>query len=171
MDQKQCRHGGLGFAISPRMNQFVSSYGYVSDRVAVMDLKIPSSSGQQIHYRIVNAYGPTSKRVLDNPQLVQNFYETLSSSCDVPSRYEFYVMGDLNAKLGKISPLDESLHTNINNHIGRYAVGTRNSNGEHLLNFLFEKDLFAGNTTFPHKCRHITTIANQVTTHMLCIHR
>ena len=66
-------------------------------------------------------------------------------------------MGDLNAKLGKISPLDESLHTNINNHIGRYAVGTRNSNGEHILNFLCEKDLFAGNTAFPHKCRHITT--------------
>ena len=65
-------------------------------------------------------------------------------------------MGDMNSKLGKVS-LSESTDTNVYEHVGRYAVGTRNSNGEQLLNFLYKYDLFACNTAFPHKCRHMTT--------------
>ena len=65
-------------------------------------------------------------------------------------------MGDFNSKLGKVSQ-DENLETNISLHVGRYAVGTRNSNGWHMLSFLMEHNLFAANTGFPHKCRHMTT--------------
>ena len=39
------------------------------------------------------------------------------------------------------------------------------SNGEHLLNFLIEHDLFTSNTAFPHKCRHITTWTGSVKDH------
>ena len=156
MEQKHALHGGLGFVISLRMQQYVKSYGYISDRVAVLDLHIPGRSGTIIKYRFVNCYSPTLPRAVENPQLISQFYQSLSSACNVPSRYELYIMGDFNAKLGKVQ-LHESLETNIHNHVGRYAVGTRNSNGEHMLNFLFEHDLFASNTSFPHKCRHITT--------------
>ena len=59
MEQKQSRHGGLGFGISSRMFDYVKSYAYISDRVAVLDLQIPTKSGLFTNYRIVNAYGPT----------------------------------------------------------------------------------------------------------------
>ena len=51
MDQKICRHGGLGFVISPRMLQFVKSYSYVSDRVAIMDIHIPNKGTGFVKYR------------------------------------------------------------------------------------------------------------------------
>ena len=156
MEQKNCRHGGLGFVISPKIQKFVKSYGYISDRVAILDLQIPTKSGKPTNYRIVNAYGPTSQRAFQNPQVVQTFYQSLGIACKVPSRFELFVMGDFNSKLGKLS-LEESQDPNIPNHVGRFAVGMRNDNGEHLLNFLMEHNLFACNTAFQHKCRHMTT--------------
>ena len=70
-------------------------------------------------------------------------------------------MGDFNSKLGQVT-LEECQQTDIQDHVGRYAVGTRNSNGEHLLNFLIQHNLFAANTSFPHKSRHITTWRGEV---------
>ena len=156
MEQRDSYHGGLGFIISPRMRDYVKSYSYISDRVAVLDLLIPTKSGAPVHYRMVNAYGPTTPRAQSNPQAVIDFYQSLSHAINVPSRWEYYICGDFNSKLGKVS-LEESTETNISDHVGRYAVGRRNSNGEHLLNFLFEHDLFACNTAFQHPCRHMTT--------------
>ena len=144
-EQKHCRHGGLGFAISPRLQECVKSCSYISDRVAILNLHIPTKSGTPIKCRIVNAYGPTTPRAANNPQLVSHFYDTLNRAIDVPARFELYIMGDFNAKLGKVS-LNESQETNISDHVGRYAVGTRNCNGEHMLNFLTEHNLFACNT-------------------------
>ena len=128
MEQKHSWHGGLGFIISPRMRDYVKSYEYVSDRVAVLDLRIPTKSGGHIFYRIVNGYGPTTPRAQANPQTVSDFYESLSRAVNVPSRWELFICGDFNAKLGKVS-LDEASETNISDHVGRYAVGRRNSNG------------------------------------------
>lgn len=156
MEQRDSYHGGLGFIISPRMRDYVKSYSYISDRVAALDLLIPTKSGAPVNYRMVNAYGPTTPRAQSNPQAVIDFYQSLSHAINVPSRWEYYICGDFNSKLGKVS-LEESTETNISDHVGRYAVGRRNSNGEHLLNFLFEHDLFACNTAFQHPCRHMTT--------------
>ena len=41
--------------------------------------------------------------------------------------------------------------------MGMYGSGKRNSNGEHLLEFLVSKNMFACNTAFKHPVRHITT--------------
>ena len=119
LEQKHCRHGGLGFVISPRMQNYLKSYSYVSDRVAILNLLIPTKSGIPTHYRIVNAYGPTMQRATNDPQLVANFYSALSRAIDVPSRHEVYILGDFNSKLGKVSR-DELMETNISYHVGRY---------------------------------------------------
>ena len=161
MEQRDCHHGGLAFAISPRLQSMVKTYKYWSDRVATMDFEIPTKSGSKIKYRIINVYGPTMQRAADNPEMLTNFYQIVSKALDVPARVELYIMGDFNSKLGKVS-LEESLETNISLSVGRWAVGTRNSNGESMLNFLMEHNLFAANTAFPHKCRHMTTWRGEV---------
>ena len=155
MEQRHGRHGGLGFVIAPRMLQFVKTYKYISDRVAILDIEIPNSTSGSIKYRIVNAYGPTNPRCIANPQLVTDFYNAVTSAIDIPSRYELFVMGDFNSRLGKLS--DEERTLNVTNHIGIHAVGIRNCNGEHLLDFIVLNNLFACNTAFQHKSRHITT--------------
>ena len=66
-----------------------------------------------------------------------------------------FIGGDFNGRLGRLS--DEERTLNITNHVGRHGMGDRNFNGEHLLNFCVLNDLFACNTSFQHKSRHITT--------------
>jgi len=155
MQQVNSYHGGLGFIISPKVLPWIKSYMYISDRVAYLDLQIPSQNGGEVNYRIINAYGPTEPRATADPPLATTFYRDLKRAYDVPSRYEVYFGGDFNAKVGKLT--EEELASDVSRHVGRYAVGTRNSNGERLVNFLAECDLFACNTAFQHPSRHITT--------------
>ena len=137
------------------MLSWIKSYSYVSDRVAFLDLLIPNNAGGETNYRIINAYGPTQPRAADNPQLVTDFYHDLSVAYDVPARYEVWFGGDFNAKIGKLT--EEELASDVSNHVGRFGVGTRNSNGESLLNYVIENNLFVCNTAFQHPSRHITT--------------
>ena len=152
----QSRHYGLGFVISPRISRYVVSHERLSDRVAVLDVRMPTRNGQFKMFRFVNAYGPTSQLARTSPIQLNFFYRQLSRAIRVPSRYEIFLLGDFNSKLGTLSmsEVDEGV---ISQHVGRYGTGKRNSNGEHLLNFLVSNDLFAANTAFQHPCRHRTT--------------
>ena len=57
----------------PTLKQYVKSYGYISDRVAVLDLHIPTKFGAPIIYRIVNAYGPTTPTSTEQPSGCRRF--------------------------------------------------------------------------------------------------
>ncbi len=154
-EQKDGRHGGLGFVISPRIFSYVVRWKYISDRVSYMDLDIPSRSGKSIRCRVVNAYGPHKKLAHDNPQLIENFYGQLKESISVPSNTEIFVLGDFNSKVGRLTSSDVSY--GINCFMGSHGMGIRNENGENLLDFISENSLFATNTSFQHPARHITT--------------
>ena len=56
-----CRHYGLGFVISPRVQPYVTSYQRISDRVATLDVRLPTRNVGFKLFRFVNAYGPTNK--------------------------------------------------------------------------------------------------------------
>ena len=49
---------------------------------------------------MVNAYEPTMQKVMDNPAVRDRFYER-SSTVTAPSRFQVFVCGDFNSKLGK----------------------------------------------------------------------
>ena len=154
-EQRDGRHGGLGFVISPRMFDYVVCYKTISDRVSYMDLDIPSRSGNPIRCRVVNAYGPHRKLAADNPKLLANFYGQLRDAISVPSNVEIFVLGDFNSKLGRMTNADSTFGFNC--FMGNYGMGVRNEMGENLLDFLSEFDLYATNTSFQHAARHITT--------------
>ena len=149
-EQKNSRHGGLGFVINQNTIPYIDTWSRISDRVAILDLKLPSKGGTPTHCRVINAYGPTSKKAEKKPTLVVNFYKELSKAIDVPSRYEIFVLGDFNSKLGKNTDTSSE-------NIGMHGEGTQNANGESLLTFMALHVLFACNTAFQHPCRHITT--------------
>ena len=90
---------------------------------------------------------------------MEKFYEELTSVSTVPSKWELYVIGDMNSKLGKRSRDDELV--GLSNYIGSHGIGTRNSNGENLLNFMISADLTACNTLFQHPSRHEATWTGQ----------
>ena len=133
----------------------VKSWNYVSDRVCYLDLEFPSKSGKLLCCRVINAYCPHSKLAKDKPNLIKNFYGNLKLASSVGSNVELFFLGDFNSKLGRITNDDQQY--GLDKYMGSHGMGVRNDNGDLLLNFMIEKDLFATNTSFCHPSRHKTT--------------
>ena len=148
-------HAGIGFIVNSKYNNYIKCYNCISDRVAYLDLEIPTKSGNPRRCRVINAYGHTQVNCNKHPQKRDHFYKCLRKAASIPSSWELYVLGDFNSRLGKLSLSD--IVFGYNDFMGMYASGKRNSNGEHLLSFLVDKKLFACNTSFQHPVRHITT--------------
>ena len=159
---KGFHHHGLGFLISPQLRNSVIDWKSVSNRVAFINFKLTSKNGKLTYFRIINAYGPTMKNVEDsnsdgdsNPILSQ-FYADLNTALEnLPAHYDVFIAGDFNSRLGRKSSGD--IGSGLSRNMGMYGVGQRNSNGQSLLNFMIDHDLYACNTSFKHPARHITT--------------
>ena len=126
-EQKDGRHGGLGFALSPRIMNYVTCWGYTSDRVSYLDLQIPLRSGNPIRCRVVNAYSPHRKLAADNPHLLEDFYSQLREAIKVPSDFEIFPLGDFNSKLGKLT-VSDYCH-GLDTFMGNHGMGVRNDMG------------------------------------------
>ncbi|KAL5255329.1 hypothetical protein ACHWQZ_G014669 [Mnemiopsis leidyi] len=110
--------------------------------------------------RFVNAYCPHTRLAKKNPNLLRDFYNHLNKAVSVPARWEVFTMGDFNSKLGKLSTDD--IQNGLMSYMGKYGNGSRNDNGESLLNFIISKDFFTCNTAFQHKSAHVTTYTGTV---------
>ena len=106
---------------------------------------------------MVNAYGPTLHKVMDNPAVKNRFYEELSSAVTAPSRFQVFVCGDVNSKLELGQTTLEDEEAGLSCCLGAHGKGTRNSNGEALIQFLLHHGLFASNTAFEHASHHKTS--------------
>ena len=155
MQQETAKFCGLGFVIGPRLIPHVHSWWYVSDRVAVIKIAIPNRGGKFTESRVINAYGPTMQKATDNPAVRDRFYADLSSAVAAPSCFQVFACGDFNSKLGQLTPQDEE--AGLNCCICSHGKGTRNSNGEALIQFLLHHGMFACNTAFQHASHRKTS--------------
>jgi hypothetical protein len=158
--EQKNRHGGLGFVIGKRLIPYVVSWKCISDRVAYLDISTPSEGVGTVMCRFVDAYCPHSKLVKKCPNLLRDFYNHLHIAVSVPARWEIFTMGDFNSKLGKLRC--EDVKYGLLSYMGRYGNGTRNDNGEYLLNFIISNDFFTCNTAFQYKSAHVTTYTGTV---------
>ena len=148
-------HGGLGFVINKKLCPFIQQWNYISDRVSYIDFKIPCGNSTSMYIRFVNGYSPTNTKSKKDATLSEKFYGDLEKAAYVPSRWELYFLGDFNGKIGKLNQLD--LLNGIHHHVGKYSIGSRNHNGQCLLDFVCLNDFFVANTCFQHPARHRTT--------------
>ena len=155
-------HHGQGFLISPQLSKCIIDTRRISNRVSFINFRLTSKNGTLTHFRIINAYGPTMENVKDGVDVssdtnvvLDEFYADLNSALDIPAHYDVFIAGDFNSRLGSRS--DGDVQAGLSRNMGNYGVGQRNSNGQCLLNFMVEKDLFACNTSFKHPSRHITS--------------
>ena len=92
----QSRHYGLAFSVAIQFENQIVRYWSVSDRIAVIQLRISNNS----ILTIINVYGPTSQRVNNNNAEQDEFYAELAR---LTSRYSssalFYIAGDFNSKI------------------------------------------------------------------------
>ena len=148
-------HHGLGFLISPQLKESIISWHKISNRVAYINFKLRSKSGQLTYFRVINAYGPHMGIVKDDVNVSHQFYKDLSEALNIPARYDVFIAGDFNSRLGRRSIAD--VRAGLSHHIGNYGNGERNTNGQSLLDFMIQRDLYACNTCFKHRARHITS--------------
>ena len=119
--------GGVGFLLSSKAIDNLLKVDPVSPRIMVLELKgNPKTT-------IVCAYSPCNTSSLDD---IDDFYTTLRSTIEQVPLHNFLVIaGDLNAKLGP----DEA----------KFSFNSKtNRNGEMLIDFLEEFNLFISNTSF-----------------------
>jgi hypothetical protein len=122
MEQKLATYRRLGFVIGARVLDYVTSFGYVSDRIAFIDLAIPTRKHTTPKCRIINVYAPTTEKAKENPAILDYFYAELSSTITIPARWQLFVCGDFNYKLGKLGIADKS--SGLGLYMGSYGEGT-----------------------------------------------
>ena len=92
------RHYGLAFAVSAQLTHRFMRYRSVSDRLAVLQIKL----GTKSTLTIINAYGPTTKLANNNQDLQEDFFSQLAAlSTRYSSSSLFIIAGYLNRKLGR----------------------------------------------------------------------
>ena len=153
--QKEQCHGGIGFVISPKLQPFITTFKRISDRVGYINFCFPLKGGSNKNFRIINSYGLTSLRAQQHPDKLSQFYRDLHNVSSIPSKWEMFHWGGFNSKLGKRTRVDEQL--GLEGFIGRHGIGTRNENGEHLLEFMVKEDPTACYTLFDYPSRHKLT--------------
>lgn len=134
---------GVGFAISPRIRPYLTRFWAHSDRIGVLQLKLPHAG--TVH--IITAYSPHSGRPYTE---VTRFYDKLSALLsELPRRDITLVAGDFNAKLGQRDTGDA--------YMGTHGRGARNRNGHALADLCSAHHLFAVDTGFQKPARYRTT--------------
>ena len=140
-----CGSRGMGIFIGP----FLKYLSSVNDHIVYAVFEIPKMQRPLV---LVCAYGPTLSSCHQNSELRDLFYDSLEQALDRFPRSAFvFVCGDWNSMVGR----HEACSTF--QCLGRWSRGTRNDNGEALLQFAESKGLLIANTCFQLQPRHLTT--------------
>ena len=126
---------GVGFLIKTYLRKHVKDLIGVSDRIAILNISIPS---YKKNWSIIQVYAPTEKA--DRLEL-QDFYDKLTEALTTCSNNYIILMGDLNAQVGEKQSADEQI-------IGNFGYGKRSTNGQKLVDFLHEHNLYVLNSLY-----------------------
>ena len=142
--------GGLGFVISRTLVSEINAYWRVNDRLAVLLINNSSNilkAGRPII--IINVHLPTTVTTKKNPGERNTIYNEIEKIIRKNDKSNVIIAGDFNSKIG----------TRIEgeNCCGHFSKGIRNENGQKLIDFCSENELFITNSAFKHPSRHITT--------------
>jgi hypothetical protein len=131
---------GVAIIIQKRHVNSLIDWKPISDRI----IKARFQS-RHCKLTIIQCYAPTNDK---DGEVKQEFYDQLQSIRNsVPKHDMCLVLGDMNAKVG-------TDRTGVENAMGHFGIGTRNENGELLLEFCLNNDMVVGGTLFQHKNIH-----------------
>lgn len=134
---------GVAIMVDSSLSDAVMVWEAVNSRL--MSIRI---STKPLKLAVIAAYAPTNAA---NDDEKDRFYNDLDVSINKVPKSDFLaVCGDFNAKIGPRVNGEEPF-------VGCFGVGDRNDNGERLVSALMTHDLYAANTRFKHKHKHIVT--------------
>ncbi|XP_065186017.1 craniofacial development protein 2-like [Sycon ciliatum] len=157
--QETGRHGGIGFAVSNNFQQYLTNFKQNSDRVGYADFLSPSlpvdnKSNERVPVRFIIAYGPNNPVAKQNPEQRDKFYDELSEGLQAKNeRTLVFCVGDFNSKVGSCQCAS----------MGAFSRGTRNENGEALVQWTQSNCLVLVSTLFQYSMRYRTTWTGSVT--------
>lgn len=112
-----------------------------SDRVMMLQLKMHTGN-----MNVIQTYAPTADKEDDE---VEVFYAELDDIFgSIKSNDVTVVMGDFNAKVGKVK---------VEAHTGSFGLGERNNRGDRLVEFCQVRNLMITNTFFKLPDRRLYT--------------
>lgn len=144
---------GLGFYVSSKFVNNIHKVERISDRLCVLQLKVKKCGEEKEHLiSIINVYAPTATLTRDKPEDTDVFYHQLYEVVDKYDKESnmLILAGDFNARVGVKLSSEE-------NFMGSWGKGTRNDNGERLVDMLDHFKLYLTNTRFKHRRRKIST--------------
>ena len=146
---------GTGILIKKSLNP---KFTRLTGRICVAEIEMNDTK-----LFFISAYSHTSEKSEKNPELREEFYDTLEGFIStIPSRQEVILAGDFNAKTG-------SAYEDFCTVMGKFGKGEANNSGIRLLETCQKLDLYLTNTTFNHKMSHRTTWTapyREFTTHL-----
>jgi len=141
---------GVGMILKGNARNSILLYRPISERIIVMRLQ-----GVPVNLLILQVYAPNED---GDEEEKEQFYEMLDQVITENRKGNdcLMVMGDFNGKVGKNKEED---------FVGPYGVGTRNENGQHLVEFCRRHNLFVTNTWFQQKpsAQHTWTSPDGIT--------
>ena len=135
---------GVGFMVEKQLSASISSWEPINSRLARVRLQT-----KPLCMTVIVAYAPTEG---SDDAAKEAFYGSLYGTLDkVVKRDYLLIGGDFNAKIGVPASAVERRCAGAN------ALGSRNDNGDRLMELMIANQLLATNTCFDHKAAHTVT--------------
>ena len=136
-------HEGVAIILKKGVERCLLEWKPVNNRLISARLK-----GRHINITIIQCYAPTNDSSEEDKD---DFYNQLQTEIEKTPRHDLTIlMGDLNAKVG-------NNNTDYERIMGKHGMGTRNENGERLVEFCAMNNLVIGGTLFTHRDIHKLT--------------
>ena len=138
------RYHGVGIIARKNLNPV---FNRISNRICTATVNLKDKT----KVLFISAYAHTQATTRHDPTLRDKFYQDLRNVVSSQKSNTLIITaGDFNAKTGEG-------HKNFPENIGKFGKGNTNENGEALLEFSEENNLFITNTKFRHKMCNRTT--------------
>ncbi|XP_052738586.1 uncharacterized protein LOC128198269 [Bicyclus anynana] len=128
------RHG-VGFLIKKELKNLIIEMIGISERIAILNTKIPSSKEV---WSIVQIYSPTEQSTKTE---IDTFYSSLNIAIKEHTHKNCIIMGDFNAQVGTPRNGEDIV-------LGPYSYGKRTRNGQKLMEMAFENNMTILNSQF-----------------------
>ena len=132
---------GTAFIIHKDPAKYSIHFTLFSERLAMIQL-----AGQHINLNVILAFAPTAEKSDDETEV---FHHQLKQLFDTQRKHDLnLIIGDFHTKVRQ---------GRRNNNVGDYGLGTRNEQGERLIQFCIEENLTITNTCFKQPIRRLYT--------------
>lgn len=137
---------GVAFILAGPITKAILGYKVVNDCITAIKIRL-----RPVNINVIQVYAPTAE---SSEEEMEAFFDQFNATIsELPRREILIVMGDMNAKIGQTTIIEDDLKQII----GSFGLGIRNELGDRMLQFCQKQNLTIVNTLFRHHNRRLYT--------------